>query len=73
MQAIVWSTATCAFCVQAKALLAAKNISYEERIIGQNWTKEDLLQEIPNARTVPQIILDGVYIGGYTDLVNYLK
>lgn len=73
MQAIVWSTSTCSFCKQAKALLTSKNIPYEERLIGQDWTKEQLLEEVPNARTVPQIFLDGKYVGGYTDLVSYLS
>jgi glutaredoxin len=72
MRAIVWSKTSCSFCTKAKALLDEHNISYEERVIGSGWTKDELLQEIPNARTVPQILLDGVYVGGYTDLVSHL-
>jgi glutaredoxin 3 len=73
MQAIVWSTSTCSFCKQAKALLDKYNIPYEERLIGDNWTKEQLLEVVPNARTVPQIFIDGNYVGGYTDLVSHLS
>jgi glutaredoxin len=73
MQAVVWSTATCSFCVKAKKLLTEKNIPFEERVLGDNWTKDQLLKEVPNARTVPQIFLDGNYVGGYTDLVSYLE
>ena len=73
MNAIVWSTSTCTFCKQAKTLLNSKNIPFEERMIGSEWTKEQLLEVVPNARTVPQIFIDGNYIGGYTDLVSYLN
>jgi len=73
MQAIVWSTETCSYCKQAKTLLNSKNIPFEERMIGREWTKEQLLVEVPNARTVPQIFIDGNYVGGYTDLVSYLS
>lgn len=71
MKAIIWSTPTCSFCKQAKAELQKRGIEYEERVIGVEWTKEQLLEVVPGARTVPQIFLDGVYIGGYTDLMGY--
>lgn len=73
MKAIIWSTVTCTFCKQAKNLLNSKNIPYEERMIGSEWTKEQLLEVVPNARTVPQIFIDGNYVGGYTDLVSYMN
>lgn len=68
MQALVWSKPNCPYCDRAKALLKLKNIEYEERVIGVKWTKEQLLESVPTARTVPQIFLDGVLIGGYDDL-----
>jgi glutaredoxin 3 len=52
----------------AKSLLKNKGIAFEERMIGADWTREQLLEEIPQARTVPQIILNGEYIGGYDQL-----
>ena len=68
MRAIVWSKDNCPYCVQAKALLNQKNIEFEERKIGDGWTKEQLLEAVPNARTVPQIFLDGQLVGGFTEL-----
>ena len=72
-KAIVWSKYHCPNCDQAKALLGQRGIKFEERKIGDGWSKEELLEEIPTARTVPQIILDGKLIGGVTDLKNYLE
>jgi glutaredoxin len=72
MKTIVWSKENCSFCVKAKTLLDSKGIQYEERKIGSGWSKEQLLESVPTARSVPQIFLDGEYIGGYTELVNKL-
>ena len=73
MKAIVWSKYHCPYCDQAKALLKQKGIEFEERKIGDGYTREELLESVPNARTVPQIFLDEEYIGGYTELVKYFK
>ena len=68
MKAIVWSKDSCPFCIQAKALLESKGIEYEERNVSQGWTREQLLEAVPNARTVPQIFLDEELVGGFTEL-----
>ncbi|NBO27826.1 glutaredoxin [bacterium] len=73
MKAILWSKYHCNFCDQAKLLLKQEGIEFEERKIGDGWTKEELLEAAPNARTVPQIFIDDKLIGGYTDLRKYLS
>lgn len=72
MKAVIWSKYQCSFCDQAKQLLKMKGIEFEERKIGEGWTKEDLLEAVPTARTVPQIFLDEEYVGGYTELKEKL-
>ena len=73
MKAIVWSKDHCPYCVQAKNLLASKGIQYEERNINENYTKEQLLEAVPTARTLPQIFIDDNYIGGFTELRQHLQ
>lgn len=73
MRAIIWSKYHCPYCDQAKALLTQKGIAFEERKIGDGFTKEELLEAVPNARTVPQIIIDGNLIGGFTELKKYVQ
>ena len=68
MKAIVWSKYHCPYCDQAKALLTSKGIQFEEKKIGDGYTKEELLEAVPNARTVPQIFLDGELVGGFNEL-----
>jgi glutaredoxin 3 len=71
MKAIVWSKESCPYCIKAKVLLRNKGYEIEERVIGFGYTKDQLLESVPLARTVPQIFLDGEYIGGHDDLVKH--
>ena len=73
MKAVVWSKYHCTFCDQAKALLTQKGIPFEEKKIGDGYTKEELLEAVPNARAVPQIFLDDQLIGGFTELKQHLE
>lgn len=70
--ATIWSQLNCHYCVMAKKLLLEKGYTYTEKVIGAGgkYTKKDLLNELPNARSVPQIFIGDQYIGGYTDLVK---
>jgi glutaredoxin-related protein len=72
-KAVVWSKNSCPFCVQAKALLKQKGIEFEERNINKDWTREQLLEAVPEARTLPQIFLDDKLIGGFTELRKHFQ
>lgn len=67
-KAVVWSQENCLACMQAKNLLDIKGISCEVKMLGENATKQELLEAVPNARSVPQIFIDGEYIGGLAEL-----
>lgn len=70
---IVWTKENCPSCVKAKTLLDNRKISYELRQVGEDWTREQLLESIPTARSVPQIVINGNNIGGYEQLMSYLE
>lgn len=69
MSIIIWSKNGCGYCEAAKNLLTQQGMTFEERKIdGVTWTREQLLEAVPDARTVPQIFIDGRLVGGFTDL-----
>ena len=72
-RAVVWSKDGCSHCLQAKALLESRGIEFEERNISQDWTREQLLAAVPNARTLPQIFLDDKLVGGFNELRKHLQ
>lgn len=74
MKVTVWSKTPCPICDQAKALLKQRGIDYEERNITEGtWTKEQLLEAVPNARTVPQIFINEQLVGGFNELRQHLQ
>jgi glutaredoxin 3 len=72
MEVVVWSKYHCPYCDQAKALLSQRDIRFTEKKIGDGYTKEELLEAVPTARSVPQIIINGNVIGGFTELRKYI-
>lgn len=72
-EAIIYSKKPCPYCEQAKSLLTRKEISYRELDVTRPEVLDQLRELVPGAKTVPQIFIDGTYIGGYTDLVEHLK
>lgn len=71
-KAEVWSQTNCPACQEAKRLLTSFGIEYTECMLGENYTKKDLIEKVPNARSVPQIFLDGQYVGGLQELKRKL-
>jgi glutaredoxin 3 len=64
----MYTTAWCGYCVRAKALLDRKGIDYEEVSLDDDPHFRQKLLELTGGWTVPQLILDGQAIGGYTEL-----
>lgn len=67
----VYSTAICPICDKTKNLLAKWNIGYEEIRIDQDHSGLREMAMLTNgARTVPQIAIDGKWIGGFSELTE---
>ena len=73
MEAVIYSTPACGYCKMAKTLMDKHGVVYEEFIVGQDITKEELVEKLgKEVRTVPQILVDNNYVGGYTELSKLL-
>ena len=74
MKAKVFSKVGCPYCVNAKRVLNSKNIPIEEIMFdGVSVTKDSISKEVGRSiSTLPQILIDGVYVGGYSELVVFL-
>jgi glutaredoxin 3 len=64
----VYTTRWCAYCVRAKALLEARGYEYEEVSLDDDPAFRQKLFDLTGGWTVPQILIDGAPIGGYTEL-----
>ena len=64
----IYTTRWCGYCVRAKALLDAKGIAYEEISLDEDPAFRSSLFDLTGGWTVPQILIDGTPVGGYTEL-----
>jgi glutaredoxin 3 len=64
----VYTTRWCGYCVRAKALLEARGYEYEEVSLDDDPAFRQKLFDLTGGWTVPQIVIDGTAIGGYTEL-----
>ena len=65
----IYTTNWCPSCVSAKNLLETLKIKYEEINIEDNNFSRQKLQELTGGYTVPQIVINNHYIGGYDKLL----
>jgi len=64
----MYTTAWCGYCVRAKALLDSRGIDYDEISLDGDAEFRQKLLDLTGGWTVPQILVDGKPIGGYTEL-----
>lgn len=72
--ATVWSQQGCVHCDTAVKLLTVRGYTVDVRKIGEggSYTKQDLLAAVPDARSVPQIFVNGNYVGDLNNLRKQL-
>ncbi len=70
MQIKMYTKGYCSFCFAAKNLLVKRGLEYEEISLSGNPLAEQEMRDLTGGRTVPQIVIDGRPIGGYTELVE---
>jgi glutaredoxin 3 len=64
----IYTTRWCGYCVRARSLLDGKGIPYDEISLDDDPAFRRNLFERTGGWTVPQILIDGTPIGGYTEL-----
>jgi thioredoxin reductase (NADPH) len=69
----IYTKSNCSYCEMAKQYFDSKNIEYSLHDVENVQTFNELLNRNPSARTMPQIFINDQLIGGYTDLIEWLK
>tara|TARA_B100001996_G_scaffold268002_1_gene209466 strand:+ start:76 stop:342 length:267 start_codon:yes stop_codon:yes gene_type:complete len=74
MDATVYGTKTCTWCEQVIRALKKHTTSITKIDVNEANNLEEMKKFAgEDARTVPQVVIDGEYIGGYTEVDRYLK
>jgi glutaredoxin 3 len=64
----IYTTRWCGYCVRAKTLLESKGVDYEEVSLDDDPAFRQTVFDLTGRWTVPQILIDDMPIGGYTEL-----
>lgn len=67
---LMYSTGVCPYCVMAERLLLSKGVTHIEKIrVDLDGAQRDVMMQKTGRRTVPQIYIGDVHVGGYDDLL----
>ena len=69
----IWGKPACPSCTKAKALCERRGYDFEYRELGKDFDRDEVLTEFPEARTFPQIVVNGLKIGGYEQFTAYIE
>lgn len=73
MSVSIYSQPNCVYCNMAKDLAKQHNLPITEYVIGKDITKELFFELLPNVRSVPQIYVNSIYVGGYQEFKDYVR
>jgi glutaredoxin 3 len=67
---VIYTTTQCGYCRSAKAWFSTRGVSFSEvDVSGDDEARQALVERSGGQRTVPQIFVGDVHVGGYSDLV----
>jgi glutaredoxin 3 len=66
----IYTTGSCAYCVAAKMLLKSKGFDYQDIRVDNDPERFDEMLRRSQRRSVPQVFVDGEFLGGYEELAE---
>ena len=69
----IYGAENCSYCKSAIKLCQDSGLEFEYIDIDYVSDYDQLISKLGNFRTVPQIVLDNVLVGGYDDLVEAIR
>lgn len=69
----IYGKDNCPWCKRAQELFDNLSIKYNYYTLNVDYTKEELYEKVPDAKTVPQIFINNKLIGGFNDIAMHLE
>ena len=69
----IYGKTACPYCVSAKQLCESRWYEYEYKQLCEDFTREEVLEIFPGARTFPQIIVGDNKVGGFDNMKQYIE
>lgn len=64
----IYSKPSCSQCDQAKMLLKMKGLEFTSKMLGVDFTLDQLKEKVPVARMFPVVFIDDIYVGSLKEL-----
>jgi glutaredoxin 3 len=64
----IYTTPLCPYCLAAKRLLRSKGVEFEEIDVSDKSDRERMITIANGRRTVPQVFIGELHVGGFDDL-----
>jgi len=64
----LYTNRNCNYCIKAKNILDSLKVQYKSYVVGEEISRDYILEKFPNAKSYPIVLINGEYIGGYTQL-----
>ena len=69
----IYGKSSCPKCHQAKIFCETRNLDYEYKQLDKDFTRDQIFEWFPNAKTFPQITIDGKNVGGCDQMITYVE
>lgn len=69
----IYGMEECGWCDKAVSLAEAEELPFIYKMLDEDYDAEDLMGEFPGTSTLPQIKIDGIHIGGYSDFEEVME
>ncbi|MDH3581982.1 MAG: glutaredoxin 3 [Hyphomicrobiales bacterium] len=69
----IYGTESCSFCTAARMLLKKKGLDYDDVLVSKDADIREEMERLSGRRTVPQIFIDDISIGGFDELYSLEK
>lgn len=70
---VIYGAAWCGYCQRAKKLAVDYGMLVDYRDVDQPHHQEKFKAKFPDAKTIPQILLDGKAIGGFDEFASIIE
>ncbi len=69
----VYTRDNCRYCKLLMKFFDEFNIEYTSYQLGEDFTREEFISKFDEPHTFPRVLKDGILLGGYTEICQYLK
>lgn len=73
MSLVIYGKSNCGYCTKAKRFSEERNLEFTYKDVTNAYFMDELKEAYPEARSVPQIFVNGERVGGYQDFVTYVE